>query len=146
MANSFQTLVGLSDHTLCSEVPLVAVSLGACLIEKHLTLDREADGPDAKFSMTPVEFKQMVNSIRIIEQSLGKITYGETKNEEGMKKFRKSLFVVKDISAGEMLTDENIRAIRPGYGLEICYYPQVIGKFARSQISCGTPLTWNLFE
>ena len=124
IANSFQTLVGLSDHTLCPEVPLVAVSLGACLIEKHLTLDRESDGPDAKFSMTPVEFRQMVSSIRVVEQSLGKITYGGTNSEKGMKKFRKSLFVVKDISAGEMLTDENIRAIRPGDGLEVCHYSQ----------------------
>ena len=143
MAQTFDVIPGLSDHTLGIEVPVTAVALGAKIIEKHFTLSRESGSPDDAFSLTPVEFKQMIDSIKIVEKSIGKVTYG-TKSESSSKKFRKSLFVVEDIKAGELFTKENVRPIRPAGGLHTKYYEEVLGKSARTDIERGEPLTWNI--
>ena len=144
MAQTFDVIPGLSDHTLGIEVPITAVALGARIIEKHFTLSRESGSPDDAFSLTPNEFKQMVDSIRIVEKAIGKITYGGTKSEKESKKFRKSLFIVKDVKKGEILTKANLRPIRPGYGLHTKYYEEVLGKNVRKDIEKGEPLMWNM--
>ena len=144
MAQTFDVIPGLSDHTLGIEVPLTAVALGARIIEKHFTLSRESGSPDDAFSLTPNEFKQMVDSVRIVEKAIGKVIYGGTKSEQESKKFRKSLFIVKDIKKGEILTKENLRSIRPGYGLHTRHYEEVLGKKVREDIERGEPLSWNI--
>lgn len=144
MAQTFDVIPGLSDHTLGVEVPITAVALGAKIIEKHFTLSRESGSPDDAFSLTPDEFKQMVDSVRIVEKAIGKVTYGGTKSEEECKKFRKSLFIVKDVKRGDILTKENIRSIRPGYGLHTRYYEEILGKKVREDIERGEPLSWKM--
>jgi pseudaminic acid synthase len=146
MAQSFDVIPGLSDHTLGIEVPVASVALGAKVIEKHFTLSRESGSPDDAFSLTPDEFKQMVDSVRIVEKSIGKVTYGGVKTEEECKKFRRSLFVCKDIKKGEEFTPENIKSVRPGCGLHTKYYEEVLGKKAIHDIEFGEPLSWNMIE
>lgn len=143
MKDTFNTVVGLSDHTLGLEVPLMSVALGARIIEKHFTESRDSGSPDDAFSLTPVEFKQMVTSIRIAEKTLGNISYGKIDSESSSKKFRKSLFVVNDIKKGEVLTSHNIRPIRPAYGLHTRYYDEVLGKTATIDIEKGEPLKFD---
>lgn len=144
IAETFNLPVGLSDHTLGSVVSVIAVALGACIIEKHLTLSRADQGPDSAFSMEPVEFKAMVDDIRIAEKALGKVSFAVTEKEKENRVFRRSLFVVKDIKKGEVFTDENIRSIRPGYGLHTRYLEQILGKKAVVDIQKGTPMNWDL--
>lgn len=144
MAQTFNVIPGLSDHTLGIEVPITAVALGAKIVEKHFTLTRESGSPDDAFSLTPIEFKQMVDSIRIVEKAIGKVTYGGIKSEGESKKFRKSLFIVKNVKKGEVLTKENVRSIRPGYGLHTKHYEEVLGKKVRENVERGEPLTWNM--
>jgi len=146
MAQTFNVVPGLSDHTLGIEVPLTAVALGARVIEKHFTLSRTSGSADDAFSLTPNEFKEMVEKVRITEKAIGKVTYGGVKSEKDSKKFRKSLFVVKGIKKGEKLTKENIRSIRPGYGLHTRHYEDVLGKMARVDIERGEPLSWYLIN
>jgi pseudaminic acid synthase len=146
MMESFNVLGGLSDHTLGIEVPIAAVCLGAQVIEKHFTLSRDSGSADDVFSITPPEFKQMVDSIRIVEKTLGKITYGGVKKELSSKNYRRSLFIVKDIKTGEKFTKENIRSIRPSNGLHTKYYEEILGKTAREDILFGTPLRWSLIN
>jgi pseudaminic acid synthase len=143
MADAFQVPVGLSDHTMGSAVPTVAVGLGACIVEKHFTKSRDVHGPDSAFSMEPDEFKEMVKSIRVAEQAVGRVTYDLTEKENDSRIFRKSIFVVEDVAVGESLTKENIRVIRPGYGLEPKYYNHVLGKIASEDLQRGTPLSWD---
>ena len=140
MAEAFDVPVGLSDHTLGIEVPVAAVALGACIVEKHFTLSRSKPGPDSAFSLEPHEFCAMVNAIRIAEKSLGRVHYGVSEQDAKNRIFRKSLFVVRDIELGEILTEENIRSIRPGYGLHPRYLKDVLGRFATRNIKRGTPL------
>ena len=146
MAQAFQCPVGLSDHTMGSAVAIAAVSLGACVIEKHFTLSRADGGPDGAFSMEPHEFKQMVNDIRVAEKALGKVSYELTEKEKLSKVFRRSLFVVKDIKAGEKFTEENVRSIRPGHGLHTRFLCEILGRHAKKTIVRGTPLNWDLLE
>ena len=146
MIESFNVIGGLSDHTLGIEVPIASVCLGARIIEKHFTLDRESGSADDEFSLTPNEFKQMVDSIRIVEKTLGKIKYGGVNKEKSSKNYRRSLFVVKDIKKGEKFTEDNIKSIRPSHGLHTKYYEDILGKLARSDIEFGTPLCWNLID
>jgi pseudaminic acid synthase len=146
MAKTFKAVVGLSDHSIGTDTPIAAVSLGASIIEKHFTLSRSTPGPDSSFSLEPQEFKKMVNGVRNTEKALGKIYYGASKNEEVSRKFRKSLFVVQDIKAGEKLTQESVRSIRPGYGLHSRNYKKVIGGCAQQDIKSGTPLSWDLLK
>jgi pseudaminic acid synthase len=146
LSESFGVPVGLSDHTIGIAVPVVGVTLGACIIEKHLTLSRSVPGPDAAFSLEPREFKEMVSAIRIAEKTLGSVRYGITPEEEKSKVFRRSLFVVKDMKAGDIFTEENVRSIRPGYGLSPKYLRDVLGKRVGKKIKRGTPLTWDLLK
>ncbi len=136
--------VGLSDHTLGTAVPVAAVPLGICMIEKHFTLDRSIPGPDSSFSLEPGEFRAMVDSVRTAERALGGVHYGPTPSEAASLVFRRSLFVVKDLKKGEVLTAAHVRSIRPGYGLHPRHLDEVIGRKAAVSISRGTPLLWPL--
>ncbi len=144
LAKAFQCPVGLSDHTMDIAVPVAAVALGACVIEKHLTLSRAAGGPDSAFSLEPGEFESMVKAVRVAEESLGKIHYGVSEHEPDSRKLRKSLFVVKDIKRGEKFNSESVRSIRPGHGLSTKYLEEILGSTAGCDIKRGTPLSWEL--
>lgn len=144
MAERYKCLVGLSDHTLGSQVAIAAVALGARVIEKHITLSRADGGPDGAFSMEPHEFKEMVEGIRAVEKALGNASYQLTEKQIKSREHSRSLFVVKDIREGEEITEENVRSIRPNYGLHTRYYEEVLGKKAIRDIESGTPLSWNL--
>ncbi len=140
LAEGFGVPVGLSDHTPGIAVPVAAVALGACIIEKHLTLRRSDGGPDAEFSLEPSEFKAMVDAVRVVEKALGRVNYEVTEREAASRIFRRSLFVVKDIKAGDEFTQENIRSIRPGHGLAPRYLDVILGRMARTDLSRGQPL------
>jgi len=144
LAEAFCVPVGLSDHTLGSAVSVAAVSLGACIVEKHFTLSRKDPGPDSTFSSEPHEFKEMVDAIRVTEEALGKVSYEITEKQRESRVFRRSLFVVKDIKEGERFTEENVRSIRPGYGLHTRYLEVILGRKAKNDIAKGTPLSWDL--
>ena len=144
LAQTFDVPAGLSDHTLGIAVPIAAVSLGACVIEKHLTLSREVPGPDSRFSLEPAEFKAMVAAVRIVEQALGSISYGPCDFEGPSVALRRSLFVVRDVKAGERFDATNVRSIRPAGGLHPRYLDEVIGRTASKDIERGTPLSWKL--
>jgi len=146
LAEAFGFPVGLSDHTLGSEVAVAAVALGACIIEKHFTLSREIPGPDIAFSMEPREFEEMVKAIRNTEKALGKVNYDITDHEKSSIVFRRSLFVVRDMREGEVFSGENVRSIRPGFGLHTRHLDAVIGRKAKRDISKGTPLAWDLIS
>lgn len=146
MAEVFDCTTGLSDHSMGCTVAVASVALGAKMVEKHLTLSRADGGPDAEFSMEPAEFKQMVDEIRIVEKALGKVTYELTEQQVRSREDGRSLFVVKDVKAGEEFSEENVRSIRPNFGLHTMYYDVVIGKKAKADIAKGTPLAWNLIE
>ncbi len=142
LAELFHVPVGLSDHTLGISVPVAAVSLGACIVEKHFTLSRSLPGPDSLFSLEPTEFKAMVEAIRTVEKALGEVDYRVGEEESKSRAFRRSLFVVKDVKAGELFTDENLRSIRPADGLPPKYLKEILGKPAATDIERGTPLGW----
>lgn len=144
MAEAFSVPVGLSDHTLGIAVPVAAVALGACIIEKHFTLSRNIPGPDSAFSLEPREFREMVDAIRTTEKALGVVQYEVSEHETASRVFRRSLFVVKDMKAGDVFTEENVRSIRPGNGLLPKYLDLVLGKKANQNIKMGTPLSWDL--
>jgi N-acetylneuraminate synthase len=146
MTERFGVPVGLSDHTLGIAVPVAAVALGACIVEKHFAFSRSVPGPDSAFSLEPQEFAAMVEAIRAAEESLGKVTYDITRREKASRIFRRSLFVVEDVRAGEMFTTKNIRSIRPGYGLPPKYFTDIIGSRAARDIPRGTPLGWQLIK
>lgn len=146
MANRFNVLTGLSDHTMGSTVPIVATCFGATIIEKHFILDRSIGGPDASFSMNEAEFTAMVKSVREAEAAMGKIDYSLTEKMKESRRFSRSLYVVQDIRAGEILTDTNIRSIRPGFGLHPKYYTSVLGKTAKLDIKRGTRLSTDLIN
>jgi pseudaminic acid synthase len=146
MAKRFKFLVGLSDHTLGISVPIAAVAIGAKIIEKHFILDRKLRGPDSAFSLEPDEFKQMVKSIREVEKVLGKVSYELTEKTEKSREFSRSLFVVENIKEGELFTENNIKSIRPGYGLHPKYLNKILGKKAKISIKKGTPLSFKLIK
>jgi len=144
LAEAFGIPVGLSDHTLGIAVPVAAVALGACIIEKHFTLSRSIPSPDSAFSSEPQEFKAMVEAIRTAEKALGEVRYEVSEHEAKSRVFRRSLFVVKDMKAGEVFTEECVRSIRPGHGLHPRYRQDVLGRRAAQDIQRGTPLGWEL--
>ena len=144
LSRRFGLPVGLSDHTMGITVPVAAVSLGACIIEKHLTLARADGGPDSAFSLEPHEFKAMVEAVRTAEKALGEIHFGVSERENRSRVFRRSLFVVRDLKKGEKFTAENVRSIRPGHGLHTRHLAEVLGKAAAQDIARGTPLSWDL--
>lgn len=144
LAQAFGLPVGLSDHTLDVAVPVAAVTLGACIIEKHLTLSRAAGGPDSAFSLEPAEFRAMVQAVRTAEEALGTVHYGVSPREGKNRIYRRSLFVVEDVRAGEPFTRENVRSIRPGNGLHTRHFEEVLGRRAAADVARGTPLSWGL--
>jgi pseudaminic acid synthase len=144
LAEAFGVPAGLSDHTMSHIVPVAAVTLGACLIEKHFTLCRDVAGPDSAFSQEPDEFAAMVQAVRAVEQALGKVSYDITDKEKTSRVFRRSLFVVHDMKQGEQFTADNVRSIRPGHGLHTRFLDQVLGQRAAVNIPRGTPLSWEL--
>lgn len=144
MRDLFQCQVGLSDHTMGHGVAVASVALGATIIEKHFTLSRADGGVDASFSSEPEEMKNLVMETKRAWQSLGNVHYGPTKAEEKSKKYRRSLYIKQDIKRGDILTKENMGAIRPGYGLPPKYYDILIGKKVNDDLKKGTPVTWNI--
>ena len=140
LGKTFNVPTGLSDHTMGDAVTLAAVALGAKVIEKHFILDRSIGGPDSSFSMEPVEFRNMVNSIRTVENALGKISYELTEKMRTSRAFSRSLFVCEDVKKGDLFSDKNIRSIRPGNGLHPRHLNAVIGRCATCSIERGTPL------
>ena len=129
--------IGLSDHSMSIIPPITAIAMGACVIEKHFTLDRALGGADSGFSLNPEEFKQMVEAVRMTEKALGKVDY--TINEQN-RKFARSLYAVKDIKKGELFDENNIRSIRPGDGLHPKYYKKILGTYSPRKIQRGEPL------
>lgn len=146
LAKTYGCLAGLSDHTMGTAVAVGSIALGAKMVEKHLTLRRSDGGPDSAFSMEPEEFARMVNDIRIVEKALGNSEYRLTKTQELEHGGSRSLFVVKDIAAGESLTPDNIRSIRPGDGLHTKHYDEILGRQAAFDLKKGTPLKWELLK
>lgn len=146
MAQSFEVSVGLSDHTMGHEVAVAAVALGACAIEKHFTLARSDGGPDSGFSMEPAEFKAMVDAVRTVERAVGEIRYQPSPNEIIPRLYRRSLFVVTDLKAGEIITEDKVRSIRPGHGLHPRYLPDILGRRARCDVKKGTPFSWDMVD
>lgn len=146
MAKTFHTVIGLSDHTLGVTVPIAAVALGARIIEKHFILDRKLGGPDSAFSLEPEEFGTMVKAVRDVEKALGRASYALTAEMKKGRTFARSLFAVADIKAGEKISEDNIRSVRPGCGLHPKYLAQLIGKAAKRDIARGEPLSWDLIR
>jgi pseudaminic acid synthase len=142
----FNVISGLSDHTMGATVPIVATTFGAKIIEKHFILDRSIGGPDSSFSMNEQEFKSMVDAIREAESAVGKIDYRLTEKQRKGRDFSRSLYVVKDMSEGEMITYENVRSIRPGFGLHPKYFDMVMGDIVTKEIKKGTRLDLNFIK
>jgi N-acetylneuraminate synthase len=138
MQNRFDLPVGLSDHTLDNSTAIASVALGACIIEKHVTLDRLGGGPDDSFSLEPMELKALCENSKTAWSALGKIDYGRKSSEQGNLKFRRSLYFVKDMHKGEIITEDNVRSIRPGYGLAPKYLEEILGKKVRLAVKRGT--------
>ena len=142
LAERFGVVTGLSDHTFGSAVAVASIALGASVVEKHFTLRRADGGPDSAFSLEPDEFKTLVEDCKRAWKALGKATYDLQGCERGSMVFRRSIYVVRDIAAGEELTRENIRSIRPGYGLPPKHLPEVLGRHAARDLKRGEPLGW----
>jgi len=142
LKETFACNVGLSDHTLGIAVPIAAVALGATVVEKHLTLRRSDGGPDAAFSLEPDEFRQMVESVRVAEKALGAVEYGRDA-ESSSRKYRRSLFFVRDVRAGSVISAKDIRSIRPGDGLAPIHAAEIVGRKAAADIERGTPVSWD---
>ena len=142
LAETFGVISGFSDHTLGTTAPVVATAFGAKVIEKHFILDKSIGGADADFSLDFNEFKQMVTAIRDAEKLFGKIDYSLNEKKQNSRQFARSLYIVKDVKAGEVVTEENIRSIRPGYGMHPKYLDKILGKKFRNNYKKGTPLAW----
>jgi len=144
MRELFDCQIGLSDHTMGTGVSVAAVALGAVAVEKHFTLARADGGVDSAFSLEPAEFAALVTETKRAWQALGKVSYGPTSAEAASLKYRRSLYIVEDMRAGEKLTEKNLRRIRPGYGLPPAHYEEVLGRAVTRDVGRGTPLTWDL--
>jgi N-acetylneuraminate synthase len=145
MRDTFGCAVGLSDHTMGCGVAVASVALGACLIEKHFTLSRADGGVDSAFSMEPHEFKMMREECDRAALALGQITYGGTKAEEASRQFRRSLYLAQDVKAGDVLNAENLRVVRPGFGLPPIHLENLLGKQVARDMKAGTPADWHMF-
>lgn len=146
MADRFDCLTGLSDHTEGHAVSCAAVAMGAKVIEKHLTLRRADGGVDSAFSMEPEEFAEMVKNIRISEKAMGHATYELTKKQISGRDFSRSLYIAEDMEAGDVFTEDNLRSVRPGFGLHPKYYDEILGRRVTHAVTKGTPLKWDLVE
>ena len=144
LAKKFRTVVGISDHTMGTEVSVAAVALGAKVVERHFIYDRKVGGPDAAFSLEPLEFKSMVQSIRKVETAMGCWEYKRSKSMKDAQRYARSLFAVQDIEKGKLLTADNVKSIRPGGGLQPIYLTKVLHKEAKVHIKKGTPLQWKM--
>lgn len=144
LGETFDCVVGLSDHTMGTAVPVAAVALGACAIEKHFTLRRADGGVDSAFSLEPDELARLTADCRTAWEALGHVHYGVVGSEKSIRGLRRSLYVVKDIAAGETLTEANIRSIRPGLGLAPKFLPEVLGRHANRALKRGTALDWSM--
>jgi len=142
----FKLPVGISDHSLGIGVSLSAVALGATVVEKHFKLSNRVKSVDSFFSITPNELRELVENIRIVEKSLGKVSYSLTRDDKKNRVFRRSLFVVKNIKKGELFTEDNIKSIRPGNGLKPKYLTRIIGRKAKSDLRAGEPLSWKVIS
>lgn len=142
----FDVKVGLSDHTKGHEGAVAATAMGATIVEKHFILDRGIGGPDATFSINPDEFKEMVEKVRYTERLMGHVTYDMTDGKRKSRSFARSLFVVKSVKKGEIVSEENVRSIRPGYGLEPRHLANLIGRKFNKDVDRGTPLSWDIIE
>lgn len=138
LAEKFGVISGLSDHTLGDTAPVVATCMGAKIIEKHFILDKSIGGPDASFSLDEKEFKEMVNTLRMAEQAIGKVDYTLTKKQESGKAFSRSLYVVNDMIEGDIITEKNVRSIRPGFGLHPKHFKKILGKSINQNLEKGT--------
>jgi pseudaminic acid synthase len=146
MVSRFNVVGGLSDHTLGIEVPTISVAMSASVIEKHFTLSRDSGSPDDAFSLTPDEFKAMIESVREVESIIGSITYGGVLSEKETKKHRRSLYVVEDMKKGDTFNENNIKSIRPGNGIHTKHYLSIIGKECNQDIEFGTPMRFDFLE
>ena len=146
MADKYGVITGLSDHTMGSTVPIVATCFGAKIIEKHFILDRSVGGPDASFSMNEKEFTEMVRAVRESENAIGNIDYNLTKKQKAGKNFSRSLYVVKDVKKGDLMTIENVKSIRPGFGMHPKYYHEVLGKQFNNSFTKGTRLSSDMIS
>ena len=146
MRNRFGCKVGLSDHSEGSAVPMTAVALGAEVVEKHFIIDRSIGGPDAAFSMNAEEFAKMVQDVRNVEKALGSVYYPTDPSKIKGREFSRSLYIAEDMKAGDVITEQNVRSVRPGYGLHPQYLPELFGKKAKRNIEKGTRFTWDLVE
>lgn len=144
LAAAFGVPVGLSDHSLGSATAVAAIALGACLVEKHLTLQRSDGGPDAEFSLEPAEFRRLVDDCRTAHSALGPAEYDRRGVGGASAQFRRSLYVVADVAAGETLSETNVRSIRPGLGLAPKHLPTVLGRTASRALERGEPLDWSM--
>ena len=146
LAKRYNTFSGLSDHTIGSLAPIIATSLGARVIEKHFILNHNIGGPDSSFSMDEIEFKKMVDDVRKTEIALGEIDYSLTEKQKKGKDFSRSLYIVKDVKKGDMLSVKNVRSIRPGFGMHPKHYKDVIGKHFIDDYQKGTRLSFKQFN
>ena len=146
MQTRFGVPVGLSDHTLDNTTAIAAVALGACIIEKHFTLDRQGGGPDDSFSLEPADLAALCRDSKTAWQALGRVDYGRKSSEQGNVKFRRSLYFVKDLAAGEVITPDSIRSVRPGFGAPPKYLDMLIGKKIRQSVQKNTPVDLNQIE
>lgn len=146
IAERFQVKVGLSDHTMGIEASVVAVSLGAQVIEKHFILNKEIGGPDAHFSLDEEEFTQMVKSVRTAEKMMGRVSYDMDDKKAKSRQFSRSLFICKNVKKGEVLSEKNVRSVRPGFGLHPKYYEEVMGKKFTNDFEKGVPLSFNMIK
>lgn len=146
LKNEFGSLVGLSDHTLTTSTAVTSIALGACVIEKHFIEDRNDKGPDSDFSLEPSELKTLCEDTKTAWEAIGDINYEKKSSEKANSIFRRSIYFVEDIKKGEKIDRKNTRRIRPGFGLEPKYHDDIIGKIAKTDISRGTPVSWDLIE
>ena len=146
LSDTFDCVIGLSDHTMGDTVAVASVAMGAKIVEKHLTLARADGGVDSAFSMEPAEFKHMVESIRIVEKAVGRVTYDLSEKQRREREHARSLFIAKDMKAGDILDETNMRSVRPANGLHTKYYEELLGKRITRDAKLGTPLSWDLVE
>ncbi len=146
MAQTFDCVTGLSDHTMGSAVAVASVAMGGRVVEKHLTLRRADGGVDSAFSMEPEEFRRMVDEIRIVEKAVGTVTYELGEKQTREREHARSLFIAQDMKKGDVFTPENLRSVRPGCGLHTKYYDELLGKRISRDAKLGTPMSWDLLE
>jgi N-acetylneuraminate synthase len=146
MIQRFGLVTGLSDHTLDNTTAITSVAMGASIIEKHFTLDRSGGGPDDRFSLEPAELAALCHGAKTAWAALGQVDYGRKSSEQGNVKFRRSLYFVKDMKAGDVIAQDCVRSVRPGFGLAPRYFEQLIGRKVQSEVRFATPVSWDVIE